>query len=178
VAAVAAGAAAAALTFLSLRLWLDNRQLKRDLRAARGNRGIRSGLPVGAPAPGFVLRGVDGQAQSLDALRAPGRPIALVFMDPGCGPCQALLPDLKRWQMALSEALTIAVISRDTNDETDPGGGKDGLANVLLQKRSEVSNAYRIPGSPSAIIVSPAGTIASAPASGTPAIEALIRLTV
>ena len=40
----------------------------------------------------------------LDALRAPGKPVLLIFVDPGCGPCTALLPEIGRWQRDLREA--------------------------------------------------------------------------
>ena len=40
--------------------------------------------------------------------------------------------------------------------EGEPGrGGEHGIAGVLLQKRREVSDAYRVPGTPSAVLVSP-----------------------
>jgi thiol-disulfide isomerase/thioredoxin len=175
-AAVVTGVAAVGLALLSLRLWLDNRRLKRELHAGQRARLI-PGPPVGAPAPSFALPEVGGRTQSLQALRSHGRPIALVFMDPGCGPCRALLPDLKRWQLTLSQALTIAIISRASDDQADPASGQDGVANVLLQRGSEVSDAYRVKGTPSAIVVSPNGTIASSPAAGAAAIEALIRVT-
>lgn len=176
-AVVATGAAAAALALLSLRLWRDNRRLKREPQAARRDRAVQSGLPIGAPAPDFALPAVGGRTKSLEILRSPGQPVALVFMDPGCGPCRALLPELRRWQLQLSQALTIAVISRDSDDDADPGKGQNGLDHVLLQKRSEVSDAYRVRGTPSAVVVSSAGTIASSPAAGALAIEALIRIT-
>jgi uncharacterized membrane protein YphA (DoxX/SURF4 family)/thiol-disulfide isomerase/thioredoxin len=175
-AAVVTGVAAVGLALLSLRLWLDNRRLKRELHAGQRARPI-PGPPVGAPAPSFALPELGGRTQSLQALRSHGRPIALVFMDPGCGPCRALLPDLKRWQLTLSQALTIAIISRASDDQADPASGQDGVANVLMQRGSEVSDAYRVKGTPSAIVVSPNGTIASSPAAGAAAIEALIRVT-
>ena len=65
-------------------------------------------LEVGAPAPVFTLPDLSERAVSLGALCARGKPVALVFVDPGCGPCQALLPELGRWQSVLSDRLTIA----------------------------------------------------------------------
>jgi uncharacterized membrane protein YphA (DoxX/SURF4 family)/thiol-disulfide isomerase/thioredoxin len=174
---VAISAAGLTLALVCLHLARDNRRLKRELQAAQRNRGLASGLPIGAPAPGFALAEAGGQTQTLETLRSRGLPLVLVFMDPGCGPCRALLPELERWQLTLSQALTLAVITRDGSDRTDPAAGQDGLANVLLQKRSEVSDAYRIGGTPSAVVVSPNGTIASSPAAGAPAIEAVIRVT-
>lgn len=46
------------------------------------------------------------------SLRPSGRPNLLVFTDPNCGPCQALLPEVGRWQRKLTEELTISLISQ------------------------------------------------------------------
>ena len=56
------------------------------------------GLPIGTSAPAFVLAGLYGETITLDALRAPDKPIVLLFTDPGCGPCTALMPEVGRWQ--------------------------------------------------------------------------------
>jgi|SRR5215216_660232 len=52
--------------------------------------------------------------------------------------------------------------------------GEHGLRNVLLQKDWEVSEAYRVGGTPSAVLVRPDGTIGSAVVGGAEAIEALV----
>jgi uncharacterized membrane protein YphA (DoxX/SURF4 family)/thiol-disulfide isomerase/thioredoxin len=133
-----------ALIGLSLALIGENRRLASELRGARAGTSM-PGLTVGSAAPDL-------------APLAEGRATALVFTDPGCGPCQTLLPELERWQRSLADALTIAVIQRD-----EPQG-------------REIADAYRIRATPSAVVVSPTGTIASAPAEGSAAIEALIRV--
>ena len=171
--ATAAGALAAALTALSARLWIDNRRLRRELEGAPRERG----LPVGAPAPPFTLPGPEGESRSLKTLREPGRSVALVFISANCGPCKTLMPELRRWQATLSEALTISVIGQGSTANGDPTVSYEGLENVLVQRSSEVSDAYGIPGTPAAVLVSPTGAIASPPAVGAPAIEALIRVT-
>src|SRR5262249_5691959 len=50
------------------------------------------GLPIGDPAPAFELPGLDGVPVTLEQLRAPGRPVLLLFTDPACVPCNALMP--------------------------------------------------------------------------------------
>jgi hypothetical protein len=47
---------------------------------------------------------------------------------------------------------------------------------MLLQENYEVFEAYRVRLTPTALVVAPAGTIASAPAEGEPPIEPLVRL--
>jgi hypothetical protein len=56
------------------------------------------GLPVGSEAPQFSLSGLHGETLTLEALRSSGKPVLLLFTDPGCGPCTALLPEIRRWQ--------------------------------------------------------------------------------
>src|SRR5438552_369215 len=48
-----------------------------------------SGLSIGVVAPAFSLSGLHGEGLTLEALRAPGKPVLLVFSDPSCGPCTA-----------------------------------------------------------------------------------------
>jgi hypothetical protein len=59
------------------------------------------GLEPGTPAPDF---------EALGALLERRLPLLLVFTSPGCGPCEALMPDLASWQTAHAERLTVAVL--------------------------------------------------------------------
>ena len=56
------------------------------------------GLPVGSEAPSFRLEGLFGETLTLDSLKASGKPLLLLFTDPKCGPCNALMPDIAKWQ--------------------------------------------------------------------------------
>jgi peroxiredoxin len=133
-----------------------------------------SGLPVGSRAPGFQLSGLYGETLTLDALRAPGKPVMLVFSDPNCGPCNALLPEIGRWQSAHAAELTVALITRGTTDENRAKVTEHGLINVLLQQDREVAETYQEAGTPSAVIVLPDGTVGSPLAAGADAIQALL----
>src|SRR5437870_3465477 len=53
----------------------------------------RDGLTAGTPAPDFRLPRLDGGELSLSECR--GRRVLLVFSDPHCGPCDALMPQLQ-----------------------------------------------------------------------------------
>jgi thiol-disulfide isomerase/thioredoxin/uncharacterized membrane protein YphA (DoxX/SURF4 family) len=132
------------------------------------------GLPVGTPAPAFRLEGVYGEVLTLDALRAPGQPVLLVLMGPECGPCIALLPAVGQWQRQHAAAFTLAVISRGTPEANRPKIAEHGLARVLLQQDREVADLYAAPATPSAVLVSADGAIASPVAAGADAIRALV----
>jgi hypothetical protein len=54
------------------------------------------GLPVDSTAPEFSLSGLHVETLTLDALRDLGKSVMLLFTDPGCGPCNALLTEVGR----------------------------------------------------------------------------------
>jgi peroxiredoxin len=132
------------------------------------------GLPRGAPAPAFRLAGLTGETLTLETLRAPGNPVVLIFADPDCGPCTALLPDLAHWQREHAAQLTIALISRGTVAANQAKTAAHGVTHVLLQKDQEVADAYQVSGTPTAVLVRPDGTIGSPLAPGKQAIAALV----
>ena len=133
------------------------------------------GLAVGTRAPDFSLSGLHGETLTLGALRAAGKPALLVFTDPNCGPCNALLPDIGRWQRDHVDKLTVALISRGKPEAYRAKSAEFGLSNVLLQQDFEVAEMYEANGTPSAVIVRAGGTIASAVAAGPDAIRALVE---
>jgi peroxiredoxin len=133
-----------------------------------------AGLPVGSPAPVFGLEDLRGEEVMLDDLRARGKPVMLVFTDAGCGPCAELLPKVGRWQDEYAEKLTISLVGRGSTEENSAEISEHGLDNVLLQEDWEVADAYGVDGTPSAVVVSPEGTIGSFLAQGTAEVEALL----
>lgn len=137
--------------------------------------GLDRGLPVGTPAPDFSLPGLDGEEVTLDALRAGGNPVLLVFTDPNCGPCRQLMPKLAEWQRSRARDLTIAVISGGVSDETRAEAAEYGLRIVLADERSGASEAYRAGLTPSAVLIGEEGGIAAPVAAGDKAIAALVK---
>jgi thiol-disulfide isomerase/thioredoxin/uncharacterized membrane protein YphA (DoxX/SURF4 family) len=134
----------------------------------------QGGLPVGSEAPGFTLSGLHGEALTLDSLRSSGKPVMLIFTDPNCGPCNALLPEVGRWQEEHPDKLTVALISRGEAEENRTKAQEHALGNVLLQEDWEVAEAYRVVGTPSAVLVGPEGKVNSSVASGPEAIRGLV----
>ncbi len=176
-AAVAAGIIALVATSAAIAFWLRNRDLARDLEEARKElSAIPAGLPVGLPAPDFALPNLDGEILPLEALCGRGRPVVLIFATPDCAGCQQLLPDIGRWQTALGDRLTVAVVSLGDPERNQEAFGKHGIRDVVLQHDGEVMGDYRVQATPSAILVGSDGKIASAMAAGQVTIESLIRL--
>jgi uncharacterized membrane protein YphA (DoxX/SURF4 family) len=174
--AVGAGGVALLLGLLFLQLWLERRQLRSDLGTAqRMAAAAPPGIPIGSPAPDLALKNLGGEQVPLSSLRERGRPILLMFMSPGCQSCGELVPKLAGWQRSLGHQLTIAVISLGEPRAHDLWTNQ-GLENILLQEGYEAGEAYRIRATPSAVIVTRAGTVGSNPAESVFGIEPLIRL--
>jgi thiol-disulfide isomerase/thioredoxin len=132
----------------------------------------RQGLAIGSAVPSFELTSIDGARENLETLGAQERPVLLVFVNPKCGPCHALLPEIARWQDEYSASLTIALVSEgsaaDNREKAVPGLGR-----VLLQHERDVSTAFEAYGTPSAVLIED-GRIASFVAAGADAIRALV----
>ena len=132
------------------------------------------GLPIGTPAPAFVLSDRDGHLHSLDSLRASGKPVLLVFSSPHCIACQKLAPKLPVLAERQASALQIVLISRHgVPPETQHADGRGALL-MLLQHDGEVSEAYDCVSTPAAVIVGADGLIQSRLAIGASDIEQLI----
>src|SRR2546421_493895 len=166
----------AAQGWLVLQLVQQNGRLLVRLEAVEKHLGIdpTQGLPVGTPAPSFRLASLEGERVTLDALRALGKPVLLVFVDPGCGPCTALLPEIGRWQRDHAATLTLALISSGTPEANRTKVAEHAVTHVLLQRDAEVIRAYRVPATPNAVLVRPDGTIGSPVARGADAIRELV----
>jgi len=133
-----------------------------------------AGLLIGTPAPTFRIKGLHGEKLTLESLLAAGKPLLLFFTHPGCGPCQALMPDISRNQHQHVSSLTIALISEGTLEENREMTDEYGVTQVLLQKKREVAEAYEAYGTPSAVLVRSDGIIGSPLAMGADAVRALV----
>ncbi|HKC55334.1 MAG TPA: peroxiredoxin family protein [Vicinamibacterales bacterium] len=133
---------------------------------------LRDGLPAGAAAPDFRLPRVGGGELSLSQYR--GRKVVLLFSDPKCGPCNALLPDVQQRYAAGSE-VDVVMVSRG-----DHAANASKLAElrvtfpVVLQRQWEISKLYGMFATPIAFLVDEQGTIAAPVAVGAQRILALI----
>jgi thiol-disulfide isomerase/thioredoxin len=151
---------------------VEERLATAGMAPAPSENGARApGLPVGAPAPAFALRDLGDQEVTLDHLRARGKPVMLLFTDPSCGPCTELLPEVGHWQQQYAGKLTISLVGRGSAEENR---SEHGVENVLLQEDWEVADDYEIDATPSAVVVSPEGTIESPVAQGPEEVEALV----
>ena len=100
-----------------------------------------------------------------------------------------MVPDLPRWQVALADTITIGLVGVHTylryEDAAAPTGAsvqevyaRDPELAAEADELNAVLAEYRLTATPSAVLVTPEGTIASATVDGRLAIEALLRLAV
>lgn len=132
------------------------------------------GLPIGAPAPDFSAQDLTGKVVSFDNLLAKNRPMILFFVSPTCIPCRTLLPEIENWQTDLKDEVNFVFVSKGSEKENAEkfGGGK--FKQILIQKDSEISEAFKATWTPTAVLINADGNIASAVAVGDTAIRSLI----
>jgi peroxiredoxin len=131
------------------------------------------GLPVNDDAPAFSLPDLDGDTVTLERLLLRHELVLLLFSEPGCGACDAAIPEVAQWQREYGDRLMIVPISRGDVKENRAKSAKYGLRNVLLQTDREVAQAYQAEGTPSAVLVKE-GRIESSLALGIDAIRGLV----
>jgi peroxiredoxin len=132
------------------------------------------GLSPGSEAPSFKLESVEGGTVTLDDLLEPARPLLLVFADPDCGPCRALMPDVAGWQGELADDLTVAVVSGGGAEESRKHARRHRLDRVLLQNDAAVAMSFEAYGTPVAVLVAADGKVVAPVAQGADAIGELV----
>jgi peroxiredoxin/uncharacterized membrane protein YphA (DoxX/SURF4 family) len=175
---VAVGAGIAALFFGTgwFYMWRQRAGLVRQLgRAQRLATSAAPGVPIGSRAPDFSLPNLQGETVTFDTLLERGRPLLMVFVSPGCEQCVELLPKIARWQRSLADRLTLVLVSTGSVERNQETFEEYGITEVLLQDFMEVSDAFRIRGTPSAVFIASDGTVATNPAETVFGIEPLLR---
>jgi hypothetical protein len=162
-------------------LRMDNLDLRLDaanvqpLRAADAQ---PRGLEVGSMAPELSLpEPGGGKPVTLARLRAPGLPVLLVFSDIACSPCAELAPRIESWHRLYKDRITIAVMLR-VDDVQSQLPRPPGSCITLLHTDRKAAASYDALVTPSAVLVSHEGTIASHLALGSKDIYDLLQANV
>jgi thiol-disulfide isomerase/thioredoxin len=129
---------------------------------------------AGTGAQGLSLADPTGQVWTLDALLAPTRPLLLVFTQPGCPACDALLPDIARWQYELDGRVTVAVVSGGPAGRGLIAASESGLRHVLVDHSRSAFGAYAVSATPSAALIDTDQTLAADLALGAGEIDSLV----
>jgi peroxiredoxin len=140
----------------------------RSLATSRIN---RAGLAAGSVAPDFRLPTLDGDHAALSDYA--GSRLLLVFSDPDCAPCTALLPQLQ--PAAERAGVSVLVISRGGYDvnRRKLAEAKTTLR-VALQAQWEISRLYGKFSTPIGYLIDEHGRTVTEVAGGGAAILALL----
>ncbi len=129
-----------------------------QLEATTPSRLGRSGLKPGKKAPSFTLPAVKSGEISLHDFT--GRKVLLVFMEPGCGPCHAITPELNRLQDA-HEVQVVVVQSGDVETVRKWADQNRPRFPVAIQDRLSLSKRYEAFATPFAFLIDERGVIVS-----------------
>lgn len=134
----------------------------------------QEGLPIGAPAPDFQIKDLNGKLISFEQLLTKGKAMLFFFVGPTCAPCAALLPEIEAWQNELKNNLDFVFISNGKAAENAEKLGGETFKQIFLQKEMEVAESFNAKWTPTAVLINPDGTIASRLATGDKAIRELV----
>jgi methylamine dehydrogenase accessory protein MauD len=129
-----------------------------ELEVTRPTRLGRSGLKVGRQAPEFTLPNLHGADIALRALA--GRKVLLVFVQPGCGPCHEIAPELNRLHRA-GEINVLVVNNAEPEEARQWAEEVHAQFPVAVQQRWAVSKKYEIFATPFAYLIDEQGLITS-----------------
>lgn len=118
----------------------------------------RSGLKPGKKAPDFTLPSVSGTEITLADYAA--RQVLLVFVQTGCSPCHAIVPELNR--LVRNGELQVLAINNSDPEAVSHWAREVGAAfPVLVQEQWNISKRYEVFATPFAFLIDEKGTIVS-----------------
>lgn len=125
------------------------------------------------PVPHVVVRRPDGELIPVRDL-AFERATLLVWLSPGCGPCERITPLLAAWRTRLGGAVRVVpVLSRDITTMGDAATERYG-PDVVSDIHLTVAGAFEAHGSPSAALLGVDGLLAGGPVAGADAVTGFV----
>lgn len=123
-------------------------------------------LSIGQPVPFLTLTDIMGE--SVDTTAWNNTETIVLFWNPQCGFCQQILNDIRVWEgLRVPNMPSLVIVSVGTVEENRAQGFR---SLVLLDANSEMRAAYGATGTPMAVVVSSAGTIATDMIVGAPSV--------
>jgi methylamine dehydrogenase accessory protein MauD len=118
----------------------------------------RSGLRPGKKAPVFTLPSTAGGEVGLQ--HYAGRKLLLVFMQPGCGPCHSIVPELNRLHDT-GEVQVLVIHNGDAEAVRRWVKENRPHFSVAVQERFNLSKRYEVFATPFAFLIDKRGVIAA-----------------
>lgn len=119
------------------------------------------GPEAGVPAPLLHVTDLEGNERQLTPRATEDDELLLVlFLEPGCSPCERLMAEAAAWRRATASRLGIWIILGDTASHAAEAARMYGLDDhVYAQPARRAADAYRIPGSPAGVLIDRAGLV-------------------
>lgn len=127
-------------------------------------------LKIGEFAPTFTLPNIEGKTVSLQEFR--GKDTLLIYWSVGCGFCQQMFADLRKWETENAPANFQLVLISLSGAETMRE--QNFSSPVLIQGEEKIGDIYDFGGTPSGYLIDKEGKIASERAVGADDIFALV----
>ncbi|WP_433742268.1 TlpA family protein disulfide reductase [Falsibacillus pallidus] len=116
------------------------------------------GLKIGEAAPNFSLTTTQGKNVSLQDYK--GKRVLLNFWAPWCPPCKMEIPELEKFSKTLDDQIVLLTINIDPMSNVKGFAQKYGATfPILLDKKDEVNQAYKLLTIPTTYLIDEKGTI-------------------
>jgi thiol-disulfide isomerase/thioredoxin len=125
---------------------------------------------VRRPIPRTQVQARDGSLVLLTTEAANAAHL-LVFLSPGCGPCQSIAPDLASWREQLAPAVRVRSVLSATPAIAEL---KPDFADGWFDPHGVARAAFGV-GNPSAVLLGADGELAGGPVSGEPDVRAFVE---
>lgn len=130
-----------------------------DVRDMTPNAKPVSPMPLGKPAPEFVVTGLDGKTAKLSALK--GKVLLIDLWATWCGPCVYGLPETEKFAKASAgkNYVVMAISDEDNATVTKFVKEKGFKMPMYLDEGSKMRRAYRVNAIPTMMIIDAKGTL-------------------
>jgi thiol-disulfide isomerase/thioredoxin/uncharacterized membrane protein YphA (DoxX/SURF4 family) len=184
-AALAVAAAALALqAYVSVNLLRQHGRVLLRLEALEAGGGAGApmaaaqrpaGLPVGTALAPLELESAQGERVALSELLGGDRTLVLAFVEPNCGSCRELSPELAERQRAADGPCVVPVFARTEPDAARAMASEFGFGRALLDPIGIAATRFEAAGTPAAVAISPGGQVQSELALGPDDVRRLFR---
>lgn len=127
-------------------------------RPGQGEAGLK--IAVGAAAPDFALKDLDGQEVTLASLK--GRVIVLDFWASWCGPCKAGMPSIQKIHEAYA-GKPVTILGIDVWERKADAGAtyfrEKGFTYRCLLQGEELARAFGVTGIPTLVVIGKDGKV-------------------
>lgn len=124
----------------------------------------------------FVLLASTGTIVTLESLLARGKPVMLLFTDPGSPTGASLIDTISAWQHDHDSPLTVVVIRSRGADSRSSIAPAAGITYILHQyDDTPVSHAYGVTLTPAVVLMRANGQLAGPPTIGVHGIDTLLQ---